>query len=444
MLSPARRTAFEILLRTERSEAFAAELLHSRHYAKLSSADHGLATDLVMGVLRWRSVLDVHIAKVSSQPLPKLDLEVLTALRLAGYQMEFLSRVPQHAAVNESVELVKQAKKSSAVAFTNAVLRKLTAKPKGKAPAAQIAQATGAADLSAVSAHPLWLVERWTKNFGLPFARGICQHDQSIPETAIRLSDPKVEAELTQAGIELAPGTLLASARRVKSGEITGTQAFREGRVAIQDEASQLVALLVGKGSRILDCCAAPGGKSRVMAEQNPQAALVAVELHAHRARLLRQLVPAKNVAVVAADIRDFQPDEPFDRVLADVPCSGTGTLSRNPEIKWRLKPADLADLARRQRDILQSAMRQVAPGGLLVYSTCSLEPEENTVVVESALAANRSFRPLDCRGELEHLRAAGELAGSDLDSLLAGPYLRILPGMHPCDGFFAAVLERV
>jgi len=440
MLSPARRTAFGILLRVERSDSFAAELLHSRQFAHLSPADHGLATELVMGVLRWRSVLDDHIAKVSSQPLVRLDLEVLTALRLAAYQLDFLSRIPKHAAVHESVELVKQAKKRSAVAFTNAVLRKLSAKT--KTVTGRFSDTVDENELATASAHPRWLVDRWVKHFGLEAVRGICAHDQTVPETAIRLYDTAVEDELAQVGVELSPGRLLASARRVKSGDITKTTAFREGRFAIQDEASQLVALLVGKGGRILDCCAAPGGKTRVIATQNPEASVTAVELHAHRAGLLRRMVPEKNVEVVAADIREYKAPQPFDRVLADVPCSGTGTLARNPDIKWRLKPADLPDLQKRQLAILQSAMKNVAPGGRLVYSTCSLEPEENSNVVDAALP-DSSFHLLDCRDELERLRTSGELVRADFDALVTDHYLRILPGTFGSDGFFAAVLER-
>ncbi len=439
MPSSARRTAFDILLRVERSDSFASELLHSRQYANLSSADHGLATELVMGSLRWQSVLDDRIAEVSSQPLARLDLEVLVALRLAAYQLDFLSRIPKHAAVDESVELVKQAKKKSAVPFTNAVLRKLSAKT--KKPASRTLDARDANELAHESAHPRWLVERWAKNFGIEAARGICAYDQAVPETTVRLYDATIEDELTRVGIELAPGRLLASARRVKSGDITRTTAFREGRISIQDEASQLVALLVGQGTRILDCCAAPGGKTRVMATQNPQASVTAVELHAHRAGLLRRLVPEKNVEVAVADVREYRAAQVFDRVLADVPCSGTGTLARNPDIKWRLKHEDLIDLQKRQLAILQSAMKNVAPGGRLLYSTCSLEPEENSEVVAKALEGT-SFHLADCRNELERLRKTAELIVADLDGLVAEGCLRILPGTYGSDGFFAAILE--
>jgi 16S rRNA (cytosine967-C5)-methyltransferase len=165
--------------------------------------------------------------------------------------------------------------------------------------------------------------------------------------------------------------------------------------------------------------------------------------LHAHRARLLRKLVPASNVEVINADVLDFTAGATFDRVLADVSCSGTGTLAHNPEIKWRLKPGDLADLQGRQLAILRAAMHRVAAGGRLVYSTCSLEPEENEEVVAKALSGQTEFSVLDCRLELQQLRSKGELAWSDLDSLTSGPFLRTIPGVHPCDGFFVAILQK-
>jgi 16S rRNA (cytosine967-C5)-methyltransferase len=441
-VSPARAAAFDILLRVEQQDSYASELLHSAQYAKLSSPDHGLATELVMGVLRWRSLLDRHIAERSSQKLARLDPEVLTALRLAAYQLLFLDRVPERAAVHESVELVKRAKKRSAVPFTNAVLRKFSAIARGQDGASAIAKAKTSSELALFSAHPVWLVERWIQGYGFEVAQQICTYDQQIPETSISASTA-IAGELKKQKIQLSPGHLLASAYRIVNGDLTGTPSFRDGRVMIQDEASQLVALLVGKGSNILDCCAAPGGKSRIIAERNPNAAILAAELHPHRARLLRRLVPAKNVRVVAANACELPVSARFDRVLADVPCSGTGTLARNPEIKWRLKPEDLADFQIRQLAILQAAMKHVALGGRVVYSTCSLEPEENSQVVERAIASDPSFRAVDCRTELQRLRSEGDLAWSDLDSLISGQYLRTVPGVHPCDGFFAAILEK-
>jgi 16S rRNA (cytosine967-C5)-methyltransferase len=424
-ISPARVAAFDILLRVEREDSYASELLHSSRYAGVSTADHGLATELVMGVLRWRSFLDEKIAERSSQKLTRLDPEVLAALRLAAYQLLFLDRVPERAAVHESVELVKRARKRSAVPFTNAVLRKFAAVERDHDSTFAIGNSQAPQELAALSAHPLWLVERWIREFGFESAKQVCTYDQRIPETVISVSDATIADQLRNIKIQLSPGRLLASAYRVVGGDLTTTRLFRDGRVFIQDEASQLVSLLVGQAASILDCCAAPGGKTRVLADRNPNAGIVAIELHPHRARMLRGLVTAANVQVIAADARSFPLTAHFDRVLADVPCSGTGTLAR-------------------QLAILQSAMQRVSPGGKIVYSTCSLEREENSAVVEKALLVDHSFRVIDCGLELEQLRSRNELRWDDIDSLTDGPYLRTIPGVHPCDGFFAAILERI
>jgi 16S rRNA (cytosine967-C5)-methyltransferase len=451
VVSPARIAAFDILLRVEREDSYASELLHAPALEPLSTRDHGLATELVMGVLRWRSRLDDEIAAVSSQSLSKLDLEILVALRLALYQFRYLNRIPKHAALNESVELVKRARKRSAAPFLNAVLRKLAnvipqpAKfPEDEQPSPE--------SLARSLAHPRWLVERWTRDYGLATAHEICKYGQAIPQAAIRLRTPTAQAELTQEGITMAPGNFLAEARHVETGDITKAQAFRAGHAVIQDEASQLVAALVARdaraGLRILDCCAAPGGKTLAIADRNPGAAIVAVDFHPHRALLLRKLLnrasASARIRIVAADARSLPTSISFDCILVDVPCSGTGTLARNPEIKWRLRPDDLRDLQERQRAILRSALASVIPGGRLIYSTCSMEREENEEVVEKILADNKSLRLIDCRDELEHLKAADELICPDPACLTRGPYLRTIPGIHPCDGFFAAVIEKI
>jgi 16S rRNA (cytosine967-C5)-methyltransferase len=379
---------------------------------------------------------------------------VLVALRLAAYQMFYLSRIPARAAINESVELVKRARKRSAVPFANAVLRKLTtlagdttagdtSEDRYAVALAAIAASTTPASLARLSAHPQWLVARWVREFGLEVAKSVCRSNQQVPATTVRLCSPHVEDEIRREGVELLPGSLLTSARRICSGDVSKTRAFAEGHIATQDEASQLVALLVGHGSRVLDCCAAPGGKTTILAQRNPEATVIAAELHPHRARLLRKLVSSKNVRVLSADARTLPFVVPFDRVLVDVPCSGTGTIARNPEIKWRLRPEDLADLQSRQLAILISAMSHVAPKGRVVYSTCSLEPEENAQVVEKALAAEPSFHLLDCGEELQRLKTEGELATDNFDSLLSGKSLRTIPGVLPVDGFFAAILEK-
>jgi 16S rRNA (cytosine967-C5)-methyltransferase len=464
-VSRARAAAFEILLRVETTKAYASELLHSAQFAKLSPADHGLLTELVMGVLRWQGVLDNKIAEHYGRPdqsesrkipalvakdatrmghpgrgLGKLDLEVLTALRLGTYQILFLQRVPRHAAVNESVELVKRARKRSAAGLVNAVLRKIGGTD---------------SELDYRSGHRRWLVERWERIYGSEVTRKICEYNQSAPETSARVNPhhSKIAEDgtpsnlgigrLAAEGIQLEPGRLLTHAATVRSGDITRTAIFREHRLVIQDEASQLVALLVGTGNAILDCCAAPGGKTRIIAERNPDSTIVAMELHPHRARLLQRLVPNSNVQVVAGDVRYPPFDKHFDRILVDAPCTGTGTLARNPEIKWRLRADDILRTQTYQLELLSSAMKLVVPGGRIIYSTCSLEPDENQDVVEQALSRDPSFQRLSCRDELVKLSEEGEIAIDQIDSVLLGPYLRTIPGVHSCDGFFAAILAK-
>ena len=440
-VSPARIAAFNILLRVERESAYAVELLHSSLLDDLSPVDRNLATEIVMGVLRWRSVLDETIARLSFTPFRKLDFEVLTALRMGVYQKQFLSKVPAHAAVNETVELVKQAKKASAAGLVNAVMRKV----KSAAYDPHASKLSGVDYISAALAHPKWLVERWVSFFGDDVAQKICEYDQRVPATVVRLSASRKTKSL------LAGRRHSTHSRRADGNcancdlQVTSARRNYSGtaRVAIQDEGSQLVAALVGRGRRILDCCAAPGGKTAAMATRLPEAEIVATELHPHRATLLRKLAPQQNVEVVTADALALPYGADFDRVLADVPCSGTGTLARNPEIKWKLKPEDLLDLQSRQIAILKAAMRHVSPGGRLVYSTCSLEPEENEQVIAASLAGASDFKIIPVQNELQRLQESGELVWKNIDELISGDFLRTIPGVQPCDGFFAALIER-
>src|SRR5215471_12072700 len=371
-MTSAREAAFLILLRVERESAYAVELLHSPLLERLLAADRNLAHSIVMGVLRWQPLLDSVFLPLITVPVQKLDLEVVIALRMGVYQLAFLDRMPAHAVVNDAVELVKKHKKRSAAGMVNAVMRKLASRREHL-----ITTGNG---LAHDYAHPPWLVEKWLMEFGQEKTQAICRYDQQIPATALRLSEEAQENVLHAEGIQVAPGVLMKNARIVTSGDVAVTELFRSGRVAIQDEGSQLVAALVGEGKRILDCCAAPGGKTGALA------------------------LP-------------FTAE--FDRVLADVPCSGTGTLARNPEIKWRLKPEDLKDLQARQKAILGAAMRHVAPGGRLVYSTCSLEPEENQNVVMACLAEMRDFRVVPVAKELQRLRESGDLAWAKMDQLV-------------------------
>jgi len=439
-VSPARKFAYDILIRVERDGSWASELLNAPRMDTLSREDRALTYELVMSTLRWQSELDARIAKYSSQQVSRLDGEVRIALRLGACQLAHLERIPAHAAVHESVEMVKSSGKRSAVPYANAVLRKLAAS--AKTPMAE-AEGEGTQELAAEFAHPEWMVARWIDMYGYIAARAICEADQHASGSALRLCTHDAEEELTEAGIRIAPGALLTGARRLISGDLAHSIAFRDHHVAVQDEGSQLVAALVGKGARILDCCAAPGGKTAAIAARNPEAQITAVEVHEHRARALKERVAGMNVKVIHGNATALEWKEKFDCVLADVPCSGTGTLAGNPEIKWRLKAEDLGGLQDLQISILRAAAAALAPGGRLVYSTCSLEAEENEDVVKQVLCGEEALTVIPCEQVLEELKAGGELAWAEPTELVQGGFLRTLPGIHPCEGFFAAVLQR-
>ncbi|HEX4278671.1 MAG TPA: transcription antitermination factor NusB [Bryobacteraceae bacterium] len=348
-LASARQAAFAALLAVDRgawsAEALAAKSVH------LDSRDAGLASDIVFGTLRRRGELDALIAAFSKRGVERLDPAVRVALEMALYQIRFLDRVPAHAAVNDSVELARRAGKASAASFVNAVLRRAIREP------IEVAESLST---------PVWLLERWTAQFGAEAAAGIAHASLTPPERFIR-----VGREEAPAGAE---ATDVPGCFRLASGD--------PGRFRFQDIGSQAVVPLLGlePGMTFLDLCASPGNKTAQAIETPVKA--IACDLHLSRARLLLPL----GIPVVTLDATKPLPFKTrFDRILVDAPCSGTGTLARNPEIKWRLRAEDIVDLQGRQVAILRNALDLLAPGGVLVYSTCSLEREENQEVVEAA-----------------------------------------------------------
>jgi 16S rRNA (cytosine967-C5)-methyltransferase len=352
LISPARSTAFDILHKVE-GGGYASDLLVARS-ADLQSRDAGLAQEIVFGVLRFRAQLDHLIAHYSGRR-QKLDVEVRTTLRMGIYQLRYLERIPAHAAVAESVELVKRARKRSATGLVNAILRQVDRDP------------VAWPDRETALSCPEWLLARWEAQFGMETAEGIARAALSAP---IAYTTPG-------------------------------------GR--IQDIGSQSIVplLQLAAGQDFLDLCAAPGNKTAQAIDAG--ARTVACDVHYHRLSHLKDLDAA---LVVLDGTRPLPFSAQFDRILVDAPCSGTGTLGRNPEIKWRLTPSDLDDLPRRQAALLANAMAALKPGGLMVYSTCSLEPEENEAIV----------------------------AGAPKEQVL--DTMRRIPGRDAGDGFFAAVIR--
>jgi 16S rRNA (cytosine967-C5)-methyltransferase len=452
-ISPARRAAFRILLAVEQGQSHSDDLLRGKSVNALSQADRNLATTLVLGVLRWQLVLDERLKSFLKRPGAKLDPEVLIALQLGAFQLLYLDRIPAHAAIGESVEMVKQAGHRFASSMVNAVLRKLASLPAELS----LLQRQPAAPDDSASAYPSWIVERWTRFYGADTANAICRHGQMQPVLSIRIDSPEIEAELIGAGIGLAPGELLACTRIVVSGDVTATAALREGRVRIQDEGSQLIAELAGCSlenrnrelTSILDACAAPGGKTLILAERNPHARILACESNPQRLEKLRERLAAHadRIECRLADTTMLDDSAAFDLGLSDVPCSGTGTLGRNPEIRHRLRAEDLGRHAERQRGLLRSALRAVRPGGRVVYSTCSLEPEENEDVVAAVLAEDSGARQVSLEGSVETLLKDGILTRKGAEQLraclTAEGALRLIPGTLHTDGFFIALLQK-
>ncbi|HEV8383784.1 MAG TPA: 16S rRNA (cytosine(967)-C(5))-methyltransferase RsmB [Candidatus Acidoferrales bacterium] len=451
MVSAARRIAFEILRRVEAERAFAGELLHAKLNDPRSPAkreDAALATELTLGVLRWQRLLDYVIERQTGKPVSALDLEVLLALRLGLYQLRFLSRVPASAAVNESVELVKAARKRSAASLVNAVLRKAPREDAARLVPENLASETR---LGILHSHPDWLVARWLAQFGDSRTIALLQANNAAPRVACAVHQPNersaIEQEFRDAGMRVEPGAWLRDAFYVRGGSPAATEAFRRGAISMQDEASQMVAHLldVRAGESVLDLCAAPGGKTAILARAaGDESLVVAADVHVHRLQALGATlarVHASFVRRIALDATAFLPfARSFAKILLDAPCSGTGTLARNPEIRWRLQPKDIAELRERQIALLKNALALLAPGGRLVYSTCSLEPEENNQVVEVALAKFPGCRSVSVAGALQpHLREgadAAALCGAD------GAF-RTFPPEHGTDGFFAVAIER-
>lgn len=408
-ISPARMAAFEILSLVDQNKGNSDDLLHGQHTVRLSPEDRNLATALVLGVLRWQIALDARIQLLLERPGQRLGDEVAIALRLGAFQLLHLDRIPPHAAINESVELTRASGNVHAAGMVNAILRKLASSPRQ---GQRLHESTAA--FAERLGHPLWLVERWVADYGRQAALKICEAGQTEP----------------------GPATLFAETSEVNLPQI--------------DDGSRLVAELAAASAlsarRVWDACAAPGGKTLVLAHRLPEAEILATDVSARRLDRMRSRLKdypyAAGVRLEAVDATVLPANfGPFDLILCDVPCSGTGTLARNPEIRHRLVRQDLARHAARQRSILSAAIGRLAPGGRLLYSTCSLEPEECAQVVEEVVA-ERKTHVIPITPVLERLASVGTLR-EPLDGAIRGDFLRTLPGTHRCDGFFAALLER-
>lgn len=450
MIAPARLAAYDILTAVSAGSAdLPSAIAHSRETLR-DDRDRALAADIATGVQRWRARLDHVIALFARRAVPRLDAEIVEILRIGAYQLLFLTRVPASAVVDDAVNLTGKVGKRSAAGLVNAVLRTISrrreALPLPTCPADPGDREQALAYLSVTLSHPRWLAERWYDRLGLERAAAwMTFNNQPAPLTLranrARMSAADLARQLAAREVTTHPGRFAPDALIVESGQPLRDPGAEAGWFVVQDEASQLVTLLVGDapGPRLLDTCASPGGKATAFAAAlSDRGQVVACDVRNRRIQLLRRTVQTTgvaNVAIVQADLGRGLPFGPaFSCVVLDAPCSGLGTLRRDPDIRWRRSPDDLPRLAAAQQDMLREAALTVAPGGRLVYATCSSEPEENDDVVDAFLRTTPAFRQVD--------RSAIH-PGLPSDLIDDRGRFRTAPDRHGLETFFGAVLER-
>jgi 16S rRNA (cytosine967-C5)-methyltransferase len=423
----ARRLALDVLLEVERGRRPLAELLAEPAIDGLPPRERDLLHELVLGTLRRRGALDRALARALDQPLTRLEAPVVATLRLGAHQL-FHLRVPARAAVHESVELLRE-RGSRAGGLVNAVLRRLA---REGPPAPSDATADPRGWLTSEGSLPAWLAERWLSQLGPELAVARARALLAVPETVLRLNPRRSDAGARAADAGLDLETLgIPDALRLRAGH-AGPLA-REGLLYVQDLGSQIAARLAARPGRLLDACAAPGGKTLLLSDvAGAGSSVVAAEQVRRRLATLAHLVArwgAANVRLVRADAaRPPFAAAAFDALLLDAPCSGLGTLGRHPDIRWRAREHELPAHAERQRVFLRALLPLVAPGGSIVYSVCSLEPEEGPAVVEALLQDER-FEPAPTPAWCEPYRSGG--------------FVRTLPERDGGDGFFMAALRR-
>jgi len=463
-----REVALEVLDRVDADGAWSGVLLRRLlEQARLGAAEEALATELTYGTLRHRSEVDWSLSRFTRTSLGSLPSPIRAILRMGAYQLLFVRRIPPHAACFEAVALAKRAGHAGTARLVNAVLRRVAASP----------EAPGDGDTPDAIAlrysHPEWLVARWVGRFGPDGARALCHANNATPPSAVRLNTLRGEpallaSRLADRGVHTAPSPWLEEGRRIVTGPSDGVgpgpsaqaarasarqAAYREGWFAPQDEASMLVGRLLAPrpGETVIDACAAPGGKTAHLAAlMENRGRVVACDVHARKVDAVGRQCARLGVTIVEARLLDGarlgeEYPEGADRVLVDAPCSGLGVVRRRPEIKWRARPGDLAALAGQQGRILAGAAGAVRRGGIVVYSVCTIEPEEGPEVVAAFLAAHPEFEPLPITAWPPGTDGP-DAAAVDLRASVAWGApgtATLLPHRSGTDGFFVAALRR-
>ena len=455
MIAPARVAAYDVLRAVNGARTDLPHALARARSGLADDRDRALAGEIATGTLRWQAAFDHVIADFARRPAARLDPEVLDILRLTIFQLLHLDRVPASAAVNDAVDLTRRAGKKSAAPLVNAVLRRVS-RERGTLPLPPRPE-TGGRDLPAepggplldylsiTLSHPRWLVARWLQRYGFDAAEAWARFDNAPAALTLRVNRLRagrneVAARLATHGVETEATRFAPDGLVVRRGNPLLTPLAGEGLFVVQDEASQLITVFTDPrpGDRVLDLCASPGGKTTAMAAMmGDRGSIVACDVRSARVELLGRAVAASGatcVRIVQADASRCLPFQTgFSTILIDAPCSGLGTLRRDPDIRWRRSGADLPALAESQLAMLERAASVLRPGGRIVYSTCSSEPEENEEVVRRFLDAHPGFAPADATALPEAVQPF----------LTGDCHMRTLPFRHRLEGFFAAMLVK-
>lgn len=440
-----REIAFNILYDIFSNQAFSNISLNKHLNKKIDPKEEGLVREIVYGVLENDLYLEHIISKASKLPMKKIHPKILLILKIGIYQLVFMNNIPTSAAVNESVKLAKIYGHKGTVGFVNGVLRNIS---RNKEQYLEIDDEDRVSYISIKYSHPKWLVERWIKEFGLEFTERLCRENNTHAKLNIRVNTLKTNKEELRSSLEKY-GFLISEGRYSDDilivenpVRITETEEYKSGFFTIQDESSALVANIMNpkENSLVIDLCSAPGGKATHIAQKmNNNGKIISMDIYEHKIKLIEENAKRLGIHIIETYVDDATKfnksfENIADYVLLDAPCSGFGLIRRKPEIKWYRKESDIEELVNIQKSILNNAKRYLKTGGILVYSTCTIEKDENINMINGFLKENDNFKLISFEGLVKGLE--------NEESIKEG-YIQLFPHVHNTDGFFIAKMIK-